>query len=133
MEFQEWEHKATSEDGSTNGTSIENYFDVVAAEFLKQGRVINTGHQLEGWFRDAGFKDIHVKKYLVPLGAWPKDQRLKTLGTWNLLQAETAGFEAGAMAVLTRHAGWAKEEVDILVAKTRNDVRNFDIHTLFNL
>ncbi|KAL1963787.1 hypothetical protein VTN77DRAFT_7853 [Rasamsonia byssochlamydoides] len=44
------------------------------------------------------------------MGTWPKDKHLKKLGTWNLLQAES-GFEAGAMAVLTRNEGWSKEEL----------------------
>lgn len=42
----------------------------------------------------------------------------KTVGTWNLLQAES-GFGAGAMAVLTKYERWAPEEVEILVAKTK--------------
>lgn len=66
------------------------------------------------------------------MGAWPKDKHLKTLGTWNLLEAET-GFEAVAMALLTRNVGWSKEEVRILAAKTLRDVRNHDIHALFYL
>lgn len=56
----------------------------------------------------------------------------KTLGAWNLLQSET-GYEATAMAVLTRHEGWSKEEVSILVAKAKNDSQNRDIHGLLNL
>jgi hypothetical protein len=43
------------------------------------------------------------------------------------------GFEAAAMAVLTRHAGWSKEEAQILIAKTINDAKNPDIHPLFDL
>lgn len=121
-----------SEDGTTDGTSLKQYYDIINEEFPKSGRLVNTGPCLEGWFRDAGFKNIHVEKYLIPLGAWPKDKHLKTLGTWNLLEVET-GFEAAAMALLTRHAGWSKEEVCIVVAKALKDVRNFDIHGLFNL
>ncbi|KAJ9192865.1 hypothetical protein DTO164E3_8011 [Paecilomyces variotii] len=131
VEFQEWDTGLFSEDGSTDGTSIKQYYEILNSEFAKIGRVINTGPRLEGWMRDAGFKNIQVKKYLVPMGAWPKDKHLKTLGAWNFVEAES-GFEAGVMAVLTRHAGWTKEEVDILVAKTRNDAKNPAIHTLFN-
>lgn len=49
-----------------------------------------------------------------------------------MLQGEP-GYEAGAMAVLTRYEGWSKEEVGILVAKTKADVRNPKIHALVNL
>lgn len=132
MEFQEWDTDLFSQDGSTDGSSIKQYYELLNGEFAKIGRVINTGPQLETWIRDAGFKNVQVKKYLVPMGAWPKDKHLKTLGAWNLVEAES-GFEAGIMAILTRHAGWSKEEVDILVAKTRSDAKNPAIHTLFNL
>ncbi|KAL1869265.1 protein transport protein bet1 [Paecilomyces lecythidis] len=132
VEFQEWETRPFSEDGSTDNTSIVHYYDLLNSEFSKIGRPVNIGPQLEGWMRDAGFEDVTVQKYLVPMGRWPKDKHLKTLGTWNWTQADT-GFEAGAMAVLTRHAGWSKEEVQVLVSKTRNDARNPAIHALFNL
>jgi len=48
------------------------------------------------------------------------------------MQAET-GFEASAMAVLTRFENWSQTEVSILVAKIKNDVRNRNIHGLFDL
>jgi len=55
----------------------------------------------------------------------------KKIGTWNLLQAES-GFEATAMAVLTRYENWKPEEVTVLVAKTLNDARDRKIHALFD-
>ncbi|KAL1963447.1 hypothetical protein VTN77DRAFT_8348 [Rasamsonia byssochlamydoides] len=131
VEFQDWDEKIYSQDGSTKNTSIEQYFNVTVDEFERAGIVTRTGRHLEGWFRETGFEDIHVKKFLIPMGTWPKDERLKKIGMWNLLQGET-GFEAGAMAVLTRYAGWTKDEVTVLVAKTRNDARNPAIHGLFD-
>lgn len=132
MEFQEWEMKTISEDQSTKGTWIENYYKIINEEYSKIGRPIDIGPNLESWLHDAGFKNIRVEKYLVPMGIWPKDEALKTQGACNLMEAET-GFQAGAMAVLTRHAGWKKEEVNILAAKALKDARDPDIHTLFNL
>jgi hypothetical protein len=37
------------------------------------------------------------------------------------------------MAALTRFESWTKEEVDILVAKTRADAKNPKIHVQFDL
>lgn len=48
------------------------------------------------------------------------------------MQAET-GFEAGAMAVLTRYEEWSKDEVSILVARTKNDAKNRAIHGINDL
>ncbi|KAL1966263.1 hypothetical protein VTN77DRAFT_4616 [Rasamsonia byssochlamydoides] len=131
VEFQDWNIHMYSEDGSTKGTSIEQYYKVTTEGFTKAGYVVSPGPGLEQWFREAGFEDIHVQKYRIPMGPWPKDKYYKTLGTWNMLQADT-GFEAAAMAVLTRYEGWSKEEVSVLVAKTKSDARNPTIHALFD-
>lgn len=56
----------------------------------------------------------------------------KVLGAWNLLEADS-GFEAGAMAILTRNEGWGRDEVKILAQKARNDIRNHNIHSMFDL
>jgi hypothetical protein len=56
----------------------------------------------------------------------------KQVGLFNLIQAES-GFEAAAMAVLTRYEGWSKEEAAVLVANARRDARDRSIHSLFHL
>lgn len=48
-------------------------------------------------------------------------------------QAEANGFEAGALAALTRYKQWSKEEVTVLASKARADGRKRDIHMVFNL
>ncbi|KKA18017.1 UMTA methyltransferase family protein [Rasamsonia emersonii CBS 393.64] len=121
VEIQDWEANLTSQDNSTKNTSLEQYYDVVLGAFEKVGYVSSPGPHLEQWFCDVGFEDIHVEKYPVPLGVWPKDKKL----------AES-GFESAAMAVLTRYEGWSKDEVTILVAKARTDAKNRDIHSLFH-
>lgn len=49
-----------------------------------------------------------------------------------MLQGEE-GYEAGAMAILTRYKGWSEDEVRVLVDKTRKDAKDRDIHTQFHL
>lgn len=57
----------------------------------------------------------------------------KKLGAWNQAQGETNGFEAVALAVLTRYKNWTKEEVTVLASKARADGRKRDIHMMHNL
>lgn len=62
-----------STDGSVAGTSLEKYYVELLKFFDEAGYVANPGPQLEGWFKDAGFVNIKVVKYLIPLGTWPKN------------------------------------------------------------
>ena len=73
VEMQDWDLRIYSEDGSTKGTSIQQYYNYVLPAFERTGVVVYPGPSLEKWFREAGFVDIHVEKYRVPLGTWPKD------------------------------------------------------------
>lgn len=51
---------------------------------------------------------------------------------WNLLQAST-GFEASALAVLTRYENWTPADVVHLAEKAKLDARDRNIHALFDL
>ncbi|KAL1848589.1 hypothetical protein Plec18170_007898 [Paecilomyces lecythidis] len=132
MEFQDWDQYPYSEDGSLENTDIEKYFHEVIGAFAQQGYEASPGPKLEQYFKNAGFEDVHVEKFRIPLGSWPKDKHYKKIGTWMMLQGQE-GYEAGAMAVLTRHKKWSEDQVRVLVNKTKSDARNGNIHALFNL
>lgn len=149
VEFQDWDAQARSDDGSLKGTALERYFVEVFDAFEKAGYTTRPGPYLKEWFCEAGFVDVHVKKYYVPQGVWPKDpyyvcearflyitianfKLQKTIGTWNLLQAEP-GVRSCAMAVLTRFKSWTPEEVEVLAAGALNDIKNPKIHALYDL
>jgi len=74
--MQDWDTMVYSQDGTTKGSALEQYFNLVIGAFDKQGICTRPGPRLEEWFREAGFVDVHVKKYLIPMGAWPKDKHL---------------------------------------------------------
>ena len=52
----------------------------INAEFLKASRMSGCepcpGPKLETYLRDAGFKDIKVQKFPMPIGPWPLDLHL---------------------------------------------------------
>lgn len=79
MEFQDWDCNLYSEDGTVEGTSIDKYYKTIISGYTKLGYDPSPGPKFEGWLKDAGYEDIHVKQYLIPLGSWPKDKRLASL------------------------------------------------------
>ncbi|KAL1995918.1 hypothetical protein VTN49DRAFT_784 [Thermomyces lanuginosus] len=115
VEFQDWDGYPYSEDGSLNGTGLQKYYDEVYGAFEKAGYEVRPGPKLEEWFKDAGFVNIQ-----------------KEIGTWMQVVVE-AGFEAGALAALTRYKEWTREEVIALASRARADGRNRGVHTIGDL
>ncbi|KAL1973718.1 hypothetical protein VTN31DRAFT_5278 [Thermomyces dupontii] len=132
VEFQDWDGYPMSPDGSLNGTALQQYYDEIYGAFEDVGYEVRPGPKLEQWFKEARFVNIHVEKFVIPYGVWPKDPHLKKVGAWNQTQAEANGFEATALAPLTRFKQWRKEEVIVLASKARADGRNRNIHMMFD-
>lgn len=73
VEFQDWDAFPFSEDDSLNDTGFLRYYKEVYGSFEEAGYEVRPGTKLEAWFKDAGFVNIHVEKFVIPYGVWPKD------------------------------------------------------------
>ncbi|CAI7564089.1 unnamed protein product [Penicillium pancosmium] len=96
----------------------------------RAGRSLNIHETMRSSIEKAGFVEVHEKKSRIPLGAWPRDKVLKETGRlqyahWN------AALEGWAMWLLT-HFGepepWTKEEVQVFLAKVRQELKDPHIH-----
>ena len=76
VEFQDWDGYPYSQDGSHNDTGLKQYFDEVHGAFQKAGYEVRPGVKLESLFKDTGFVNVHVEKFVAPHGVWPKDPHL---------------------------------------------------------
>ncbi|KAL1994792.1 hypothetical protein VTN49DRAFT_979 [Thermomyces lanuginosus] len=132
VEFQDWDGYPHSEDGSLDDTAILRCYHELYSAFDQAGYETRPGIKLEQWFKEAGFVNIRVEKFVIPYGVWPKDRHLKKVGAWNQAVAEANGFEGSALAVRTRYKNWTKEEVTVLASQARADGRKHNIHMLFN-
>ncbi|KAL8952043.1 MAG: hypothetical protein Q9222_002030 [Ikaeria aurantiellina] len=132
-EFQDYDLVYYSEDGTlTDGLAVQEWITTLLQASRDFGRDPCPGPKLEGYMRDAGFKDVQSFKYKIPIGPWPKDKHLKTVGSWNLLQIEE-GLEAFTLRLFTSLLGWKLEAVHVLLANVRKDLRNPKVHMQFDL
>ena len=76
VEFQDWDAYPLSEDDSLKDTGFKRFYDEVIGAFEDAGYEARPGAKLEQWFKDAGFVNIHVEKFIIPYGVWPKDRHL---------------------------------------------------------
>ncbi|KAL1971540.1 hypothetical protein VTN31DRAFT_2161 [Thermomyces dupontii] len=113
VEFQGLDGYPDSEDGSYDATGLQRYYNEVYGAFEKgRGRVCRSLRRLA-----KGGSPPHLKK----------------VGAWNQAQAETHGYEAAALAPLTRLKNWTKEEVILLANQARAHGRKRNIHMMFDL
>lgn len=93
---------------------------------------VDNADDFEALVWNAGFTEVQTKKFKIPSGVWPKSQKLKDVGKFALLAAET-GYEAYALAVLTRLLGMPEEEVLDLCNKAKEAHLNRKVHAYWDL
>lgn len=120
-----------SPDDSLTPDLASKHFNTV---FLKASREAGLepcpGPLLEGWLKDAGFTHVAVESRVWPVGTWPADKHLKEVGAWNYLQI-MEGLEAFTYALFTRVLGYTRQEVDVVCAKIRKEMKDPKMHAYF--
>jgi len=68
--------------------------------------------------REAGFAVPVERVFHVPIGTWPKNKVLKTVGLyWRTILLD--GLQAIALGPLTRGLGWSREQVELFLVDVR--------------
>ncbi|KAF5027262.1 hypothetical protein F66182_635 [Fusarium sp. NRRL 66182] len=76
------------------------------------------GGKLAAKMQAAGFINVTERVFHVPLGTWPKNKVLKTVGLyWRTILID--GLQAIALGPMTRGLGWDREEVEIFLINVR--------------
>lgn len=79
---------AKSDDGSTDHTHMEQAGNLALEAAAKFGKSLKTVDEMEGNMVKAGFVDVKTHYFKLPIGSWPKDKYLKTLGQYQRLVCE---------------------------------------------
>ncbi|KAH6604130.1 methyltransferase type 11 [Trichoderma cornu-damae] len=74
--------------------------------------------RLADMMRRAGFTNVTERVLHVPIGIWPKNKILKTVGLyWRTILLD--GLQAIALGPLMRGLGWNREQVELLLVEVR--------------
>ncbi|KAL8695154.1 MAG: hypothetical protein Q9218_000322 [Villophora microphyllina] len=129
FELQELDCRFASDDGTLLPTSNLAYWsDLIVEAAAKYNRPIPHYTEYFGWFEKAGFTDIQQVVFKSPTNTWPKDRTLKEAGKYQLV-AHLEGLEGISLGLLTRGLEWKAEEVKILMAKIRPELKSKAIHS----
>ena len=118
-----------SDDGSLKEDSVLSYWSRLITEAsVDYNRPIPYHTEYLKMFQQAGFVDIKQITLKSPTNPWPKDKRLKEVGKFQLL-AHTEGLEGISIGLLTRARRWKADEVSVLMAQLRPELKDRSIHS----
>ncbi|KAK3359098.1 S-adenosyl-L-methionine-dependent methyltransferase, partial [Lasiosphaeria hispida] len=80
-----------------------------------------------GWFEERGFEEVTEIVYKLPMNPWPKDQRLKLVGAFemeNLLY----GLSGMVTRLFAKTLNWTPEQVEVFLIGVRKELKNRSVH-----
>ncbi|KAK4121430.1 S-adenosyl-L-methionine-dependent methyltransferase [Parathielavia appendiculata] len=92
------------------------------------GTPIDDPTRWRGWFDERGFEDVTEVVYKLPCNPWPKDQRLKLIGAFemeNLLY----GLSGMVTRLFSKALRWSPEEVEVFLVNVRKEIKNRNVHS----
>jgi hypothetical protein len=71
--------------------------------------------------KDASFVNATEKIFKLPVGSWPRDRNLKTVGVYNR-SIFADGFQGIAMRPCTQGLGWSAVDVELFLVGVRKSL-----------
>lgn len=131
LEFQCINGTLSCDDGSIAPGSQFFKFDRLFRDAARAfGTPLEDPAEYARWFREAGFKGVEEKIFKMPTNPWPKDRRLKLVGTFeatNLINH----LDGISTRVFQKGLGWDVNEAAIFFAGVKNDIANRKQHTYY--
>ncbi len=123
-----------SDDGSVpedSAYTMWNQFFSSAGEATRRTfHVTEKGRNVE-WIKEAGFPGpVHTRNFKLPVGAWPADKHWKEIVLFNKASIEQ-GLEGYALYLGTNVLGWSYDELQVLLGKVRQAVKNRSYHAYY--
>ncbi|KAJ0344788.1 hypothetical protein KNSL1_008984 [Colletotrichum chrysophilum] len=131
-EFQDLNSEYYSDDGTyteEHATRKWNKQFVDACESM--GRTGRPGLKLEEWDKGAGFQNVKHSKFNFPVGPWAKDPHHREVGMLNLIRT-LDGLEAFSLKLFCDVLGQTKDEVLVMLAKIRQEIKSNALHAMFD-
>jgi hypothetical protein len=107
---------------------VTQYWAYINEGLAALGVNFNATLLLADMMREAGFVNVTTRIFHVPIGVWPKNKVLKTVGLyWRTILID--GLEPIALGPMTRGLKWKKEEVDVWLVEVRKAYMDGWVHS----
>ncbi|KKY18340.1 putative phosphoethanolamine n [Phaeomoniella chlamydospora] len=92
------------------------------------GMIFDMFPNFAGLLRGGRFENVEVFEQPCPIGVWPKDKKLKEMGRAFRASFLDGALDSFSLALFTRFADWTPEEVQVLLAHVREEIRSNKMH-----
>ncbi|KAF7544847.1 hypothetical protein G7Z17_g9627 [Cylindrodendrum hubeiense] len=79
---------------------------------------------------EAGFVNIEERNFKVPIGAWPKEPKLKEIGRYAQATLEQ-DIEGYVLFMASTVEGWTKPEIEVYISLLRRELRAGKMHPYY--
>ena len=134
LECQELDVYAATDDNSlSDDSAIRKWCANQEEAAQKMGRSLRVkGADFKKQMEDAGFQNVEVREYKLPIGPWPLDPKLKEVGLFQLA-AMLEGIDGLTLALWTRFLGWDDKEITVFLHQVKSEFKRAKIHSYWPL
>ncbi|KAJ4250118.1 hypothetical protein NW762_011928 [Fusarium torreyae] len=117
-----------SDDGTIEkAPNAQTWIKYLREACTKFGKPANLSHEWKSRMIKAGFVDVHQEIRKVPIGAWPKDPKVKEIGKYQAIQ-EVKAIDSYTLKLFEHALGWTIKEILVLLAKVKQELRDPEVH-----
>ncbi|KAM0421292.1 hypothetical protein ACHAPT_010820 [Fusarium lateritium] len=128
IEFQGVEARFVSDDGTLEkATNAQVWMQTLRDGSVKFGKPLNNAPTWKDKLIEAGFVDVKHEIRKLPIGAWPKDPKLKEVGRYQSIQ-ELQVVDSYTPQLFSQVLGWNIEEIRAFMAKVKRELQDPSIH-----
>ncbi|EOO00873.1 putative umta methyltransferase family protein [Phaeoacremonium minimum UCRPA7] len=128
IELQATSARFTSEDGThEKATNTTIWLDALFEGAAKFGKPLDIAPKWKNKVEATGFVDVQERILKLPVGTWPKDAKLKEVGSLQYYQ-QLQAVDSYTPGMIARVLGWSDPEVQVLMAKVKSELKDPTIH-----
>ncbi|KAK3489935.1 S-adenosyl-L-methionine-dependent methyltransferase [Neurospora crassa] len=94
------------------------------------GQVLIPAAMMESAMKEAGFVNIVVKDYKVPISPWPKDKKMNDVGLY-FYAVMNQDLDGVLQFMFGKVMGWTTEEIGIYIRHLKKEMKDMSIHGYF--
>ncbi|KAH6884577.1 S-adenosyl-L-methionine-dependent methyltransferase [Thelonectria olida] len=91
------------------------------------GKPIDCAHLWKDKLSKVGFVDVCQEIRKIPIGAWPKDPKLKEIGKYQEVQSLQA-IDSYTPKLFEKILGWPMDEIQVIMAQAKSELKDPSIH-----